>query len=62
MAGMLVIYLPLAVLGDWLWGYIGILFATTFTSFVVGIWAWWWLRRVLEGEIQRRAAVAQLVL
>ena len=62
MARMLVIYLPLAVLGDWLWGYIGILFATTFTSFVVGIWAWWWLRRVVEGEIERRAAVPQLVL
>ena len=48
MARMVVFYLPLAMLGDWLWGYAGILFATTFTSVFVGVWAWWWLRSVIE--------------
>ena len=40
LARMVVMYLPLALLGDWLWGYVGIMFATTFTSVVVGTWSW----------------------
>ncbi len=50
MAGIALIYLPLAMLGNWIWGYIGILFATTFTSIVVGGWAWVWMRRVIDRE------------
>ena len=37
-----VVYIPLAIWADWLWGYVGIFLATAFTNVLVGIIAWWW--------------------
>ncbi|MYB38789.1 MAG: hypothetical protein F4Y26_15675 [Gammaproteobacteria bacterium] len=38
----LVIGVPLAVLGNYWWGYVGIFIATAITNVVVGILAWRW--------------------
>ena len=43
-----VLYVPLAVWANWLWGYPGIFAATAFTNVVVGIAAWWWNRLSVE--------------
>jgi len=37
-----VIYVPLAILADKYWGYVGIFIATAATNVVVGIVAWYW--------------------
>jgi Na+-driven multidrug efflux pump len=46
----LVFYIPLAILGDWLWGYLGIFIATAFTNVSLGIVAWYWNRVSVERE------------
>ena len=50
----LVVYIPLAIWADWLWGYVGIFLATAFTNVFVGIIAWWWNR----ASVARAAAPA----
>ena len=60
MARMVLIYLPLAMFFDWLWGYVGILIATTITSVTVGLWAWWWLRCIIDRETVRWEAATQV--
>lgn len=40
----LVVYIPLAIWADSLWGYTGIFLATAFTNVLVGTAAWWWNR------------------
>tara|TARA_Y100001934_G_scaffold117188_1_gene143500 strand:+ start:50 stop:1474 length:1425 start_codon:yes stop_codon:yes gene_type:complete len=52
---MVVIYLPMAVVADWLYGYVGIFIATSAASIVVGIWAYVWLSRVIRTEIAKAA-------
>ena len=47
-----VVYIPLAIWANWLWGYVGIFLATAATNVVVGIIAWRW----------NRASVARLSL
>lgn len=49
------IYLPLAWLGQYLWGMIGIFIATAFANVALGIWAWCWLRT----HIQRQTLLAE---
>ena len=46
-----VIYIPLAIVGSWLFGYVGIFWATSGTSVVLGIVAWAWCRRTVRNEI-----------
>lgn len=40
---MLVVYVPLALLGDYLWGYTGIFIAFTVTNILIGILSWFWI-------------------
>lgn len=50
---MLVIYIPLALLGDHLWGYVGIYVAFAATSVIVGSLGYFWIRRTVGIEIRR---------
>ncbi len=52
MARMALIYLPLAIFLNRIWGYHGILFATTLTSIIVGLWAWRWVHWFIDKESQ----------
>ena len=49
----LVIYIPLALLGDHLFGYVGIFIATALTNVAVGLVAWRWNR----GYVRRAAGL-----
>ncbi|MCG8378045.1 MAG: MATE family efflux transporter [Proteobacteria bacterium] len=42
--------IPLAVIGDVLWGYTGIFLATAVTNVVLGLLAWHWNRRSVEQQ------------
>ncbi|MGL6158979.1 MATE family efflux transporter [Microbulbifer sp.] len=44
------IYLPLAWVGDQLWGISGLFAATAAANLLLGILAWWWLRREIGGR------------
>ena len=48
---MFVIYLPLALLGDYLWGYTGIFIATSVTTILTGVVAWYWNKVTIEREV-----------
>ncbi|MEJ2132318.1 MAG: MATE family efflux transporter, partial [Gammaproteobacteria bacterium] len=48
-----VVYIPLAILGSWLLGYVGIFMATAFTNVALGITAWQWNRVVVRHERER---------
>ncbi len=50
-----VLYVPLAIAGSWLFGYVGIFWALTLTSVVLGVVAWGWCRGVVRSEIVVRA-------
>ncbi|WP_049722484.1 MATE family efflux transporter [Gilvimarinus polysaccharolyticus] len=47
---VLVIFLPLAGLLQYLWGLDGLFMAAAITNVIVGIWAWRWLRWQLKHE------------
>lgn len=49
---MFVIYIPLALLGDYLWGYVGIFVATSGTTILMGIIAWYWNKVTIDREIR----------
>ena len=46
----LVVYVPLSILGNWLWGYVGIFIATAFTNVAVGVVAWYWNKASVTRE------------
>lgn len=48
---MLVVYVPMALLGDYLWGYVGIFIATSASTILMGAVAWYWNRLVIDKEI-----------
>ena len=54
----LVIYIPLALLGDYLWGYLGIFIATAVTNILVGVLAWRWNWSFVRNESNRLEAEA----
>lgn len=54
---MIVIYLPLALLGDSLLGYTGIYIASATTVTLVGTLSWFWIRREISAGIRRRNAI-----
>jgi putative MATE family efflux protein len=53
---MIVIQIPLALLGNYLFGYAGIFVATAFTISLLGIISWFWLRRELNKGMSRMSA------
>jgi putative MATE family efflux protein len=59
---MLVIQVPLALLGNYLWGYVGIFIAAAVTIFILGIIAWFWLRAEMASGIASRTASAHTSL
>jgi Na+-driven multidrug efflux pump len=48
-ARVLYVYLPLAWLGQWIWGLQGIFVATALANICIAIWGWCWLRRYIAG-------------
>lgn len=52
---VLYIYLPLAWVGQQVWGMKGIFIATALANIVLGLWAWLWLKR----HIHRNIALAE---
>jgi putative MATE family efflux protein len=51
---VLYVYLPLAWLGQYLWGIEGIFIATALANIILGIWAWNWLRQYIRRGIELR--------
>jgi putative MATE family efflux protein len=47
----LVVYIPLAILGDYLWGYTGIFIAMAVTTILLGAVSWYWLNHVIKSRI-----------
>ncbi len=45
------VFLPLAFLGQWIWGLEGIFMATALANCLVGLWAWEWLHRYV-GQVR----------
>ena len=60
-AGDQSIYVPLAILGDHLWGYVGIFAAGTVTTIVLGAVSWLWLRRVIGRAAPGTASAGEVV-
>ncbi len=46
-----VVYVPLAVIADRYWGYVGIFVATALTNVVVGVIAWYWNQQSVQKAI-----------
>jgi putative MATE family efflux protein len=51
---MIVVYIPMALLGDYLWGYVGIFIAGATTVTVLGAISWAWINRQIEAGIALR--------
>jgi putative MATE family efflux protein len=51
------LYLPLAWAGNQLWGINGLFAATALANLILGVFAWWWLRRDID---ERECAAGQL--
>ena len=47
-ARVIFIYLPLAYVCQLLWQMQGIFIATALTNVLIGLWAWWWIRRYIK--------------
>jgi putative MATE family efflux protein len=45
---VLFIFLPLALLGQWLWQIQGLFLATASANLIIGLWAWLWLQRYIR--------------
>jgi putative MATE family efflux protein len=56
---MAVVYIPLAMLGDYIWGYPGIFIATALANLIMGIVAWRWNRAVLRSEIGKLRTITE---
>jgi Na+-driven multidrug efflux pump len=53
----LVVYIPLALIGDFLWGYVGIYVAFAATSVLMGALSFFWIRNVIKMELRKRIVV-----
>lgn len=51
---VLYVYLPLAWIGERLLGITGIFIATALANVLLGIWAWWWLKRSIYQALPQR--------
>ena len=54
---MIAINLPLALLGNYFWGYVGIFIAGAATMIIMGVISWLWLNREIETGIRSRLCV-----
>ena len=54
----IVFYIPLTILGDYLWGYVGIFIATALTNVLLGTVAWYWNRVAVKRGIAAAGAPA----
>jgi putative MATE family efflux protein len=59
---MFIVYVPMAILFDYLWGYVGIFLATSLSSVLLGIVAWIWNRHAIEASRRSRDMVAEAVV
>ncbi|MCY4058679.1 MAG: MATE family efflux transporter, partial [Gammaproteobacteria bacterium] len=50
----LAFYAPLAILGNYLWGFVGIFLATAFSNVVLGVGGWYWNRMAVRRGIAKR--------
>jgi putative MATE family efflux protein len=50
---MLIVYIPLALLGDYLFGYKGVFLAISSSTILLGIVSWLWNRRIIRSEIRK---------
>lgn len=50
-----VFYVPLCIVGNALWGYVGIFIATAVTNVVMGAAGWYWNRASVSRFIARQA-------
>ncbi|MDG1907704.1 MAG: hypothetical protein P8I81_02430, partial [Pseudomonadales bacterium] len=50
---MIVIQIPLAILGNYLWGYTGIFLAAAGTISLLGVIAWFWLKHALNAAMDK---------
>jgi len=55
----LVVYVPLAIVGNMLWGYKGIFGALALTSTVLGIVSWVWILRMIDAHVAAQGAAAR---
>lgn len=51
----LVVYIPLAIIADAYYGYIGIFVATALTNVLIGLGAWYWNRESIRGVVRAAA-------
>ena len=49
----LVVYIPLALIGDFLWGYVGIYVAFAATSVLIGTLGFFWIGNVIKIELKK---------
>jgi Na+-driven multidrug efflux pump len=54
-ARMFVVYVPMAILFDYWWGYVGIFVATSLSSMLLGIVAWFWNRHAIVVSRSRQS-------
>lgn len=54
---MIIVNIPLALLGDYLWGYMGIFVAGAFTVTLMGIVSWVWITKQVESGIHKRLVI-----
>ena len=53
-ARMFVVYIPLAILFDHFWGYVGIYIATAVSTILLGVVSWIWNRHAITTHRARR--------
>ena len=58
---MIVLYVPLAILGDYLYGYAGIFGATALANVINGLAAAYWNRVSIDNSVQRLQAASASV-
>ena len=52
----LALYVPLAILGNYLWGFVGIFLATALSNVALGFVGWYWNRLAVRRGIAKRNA------
>ncbi len=53
---MVLLYVPLAYLGSWIWGIQGIFGATLVANLAVGLGSYWWIRHDIMGTITAKVS------